>query len=200
MTPIARNLIVYRGITFTFYFILRDNSSLIDTFTANASTDVLTSATTHGLSVGDPVQFSNTGGALPNPLNNTRDYFVTSVPTSSTLTVSLSYAGTVLDITSAGSGTNSIYTKRPLDLTGWSVWAWVKLDPSLALVYDLDPQIDGDPTTGKIDLSKTDTQTSTITAGNYLWDVILEKPTGERIGPLFKGTFFVSDLVTEPAI
>src|SRR5215472_16953422 len=111
MTPISRNLLVYKGITFTFFFILRDDLTLIDTVTVNVSTDVFTTASAHGLAVGDPVQVVAPGGFVPTPLLQSTDYFVLSVPTTTTFTISASYGGPIVDITAVGTGTNQVWTK-----------------------------------------------------------------------------------------
>lgn len=199
MTPIQRNLTVYRGITFDFFVILRAALSEIDTFTANASTDTITTATPHGLSVADPIQFVTYGGVLPSPIETGRNYFVLSTPTTTTFTFSQEYNGLLFDITTAGTPTSKVFTNRPFDLTGWTVWSWVKSTPiSGTLILDLDPQIDVDPTTGRVDFSMTDEETIVLTVGDFFWDFILERPTGERIGPLFTGGFSIVHLITEP--
>lgn len=199
MTPISRNLTVYKGITFTFFFYLRDSISLIDTFTSNASTNVITTATTHGLSAGDPVQFTTEDGTLPATIDRGVDYYVLTTPTTSSFTFSSTYAGLEFDIQAVGIGTNSVYTKRAVDLTDWLVWAYVKAAVGGALQLDLAPTVSS-PTTGRVDLSMTDTETAALTAGTFVWDLILENPDGERIGPLFSGGFSVLRPVTDPAL
>lgn len=199
MTPISRNLTVYKGITFTFFFFLRDSLSLVDTFTSDASTNVITTATTHGLIAGDPVEFTTDNGTLPAPIERNRDYYVLTTPTTSSFTFSSDYGGLEFDIQAVGTGTNSVYTKRPINLTGWSVWAYVKASVTGTLQLDLAPTVTS-PTSGKIDLSMTDTETAALAVGNFLWDLILEMPTGERIGPLFSGGFNVIRPVTDPAL
>lgn len=197
MTPIPRNLIVYNGITFTFYFILRNDLSQIATFTVDPTTDIVTTASAHGLAIGDPVQFVNTGGALPAPLQQNVDYFVISIPSSTTFTFSSNYAGLIFNVQAVGTGTNTVWTKTPLNLTGWSVWSYVRDKPSGTLILDLAPVVT--PLIGKIDLSKTDDQTYTLSPGNFYWDIILEDTSGTRIGPLFAGSFQVVHLITDPA-
>jgi hypothetical protein len=199
MTPITRNLTVYKGITFTFFFFLRDSLSAIDTFTSDADTNLITTATTHGLAAGDPIQFATDNGTLPAPIERSRDYFVLTTPSTSTFTFSPDYGGLEFDIQAVGTGTNSVYTKRPIDLTGWTIWAYVKSTVAGALVLDLNPTVSS-PTTGKVDLSMTDTETFALNPGNFFWDLILQNPTGERIGPLFSGSFNVIRPVTDPAL
>lgn len=79
-------------------------------FTAVAATDLCTS-TGHGYQNGDQVQVTNSGGALPTGLSAGVTYFaiVASVDTFKLATTRANaLAGTVIDITGAGSGTNSI--------------------------------------------------------------------------------------------
>ena len=80
------------------------------TFTAANATDLCTLAS-HGFKTGLKVQVSNSGGALPTGLSASTDYFVIFVSTSTfKLATSLAnaLAGTVIDITADGSGTNTV--------------------------------------------------------------------------------------------
>lgn len=85
------------------------------TFTADTGTDILTLTSARTLVVGTPVQVTNSGGALPTPLAANTVYYV-SVNSLTTTTVKLSttienaYAGTDIDITVAGSGTQTLQT------------------------------------------------------------------------------------------
>lgn len=72
----------------------------------DTGTDTLT-ATAHGLSDGDIIKLTSTG-TLPGGLLTTRDYYVIN-SAANTLKVSLSQGGSAVDITSAGSGTISLY-------------------------------------------------------------------------------------------
>ncbi|AEV24626.1 phage conserved hypothetical protein [Azospira oryzae PS] len=75
-------------------------------FTANASTDQLASAG-HTYADGDRVVVSNTGGALPGGLSAGTIYYVVSAVTDA-FKVSLTYNGSPVNITSAGSGTHKV--------------------------------------------------------------------------------------------
>jgi len=84
------------------------------TFTANASTDTLTLTTSTVLTRGTPVQVANSGGGLPAPLAAGTIYFISATgltPTTVQLSTTLeaAYAGVSIDITTAGSGTNTLY-------------------------------------------------------------------------------------------
>lgn len=89
------------------------------TFTANAGTDLLTVSSTNSLLTGNPVQLINSGGALPSPLLAGVTYYCIRV-SSTTLKLATSYdnaiAGTAIDLTDAGTGTQTI--KSPPYLIG----------------------------------------------------------------------------------
>lgn len=84
------------------------------TFTVNTGTDILTLATATNvtLTIGTPVQVYNSGGGLPSPLTSNTIYFVTGTPTTTTFqlatTIENAYAGTFINITTAGTGTQTI--------------------------------------------------------------------------------------------
>lgn len=84
-------------------------TSTAGAFTA-AVTDILTKAA-HGFQLGQVVQVSNSGGALPTGLSASTDYFVIPI-NGDTFYLATSYnnaiAGTHIDITGAGSGTNTV--------------------------------------------------------------------------------------------
>lgn len=77
-------------------------------FTA-ATTDIITSAA-HGLSEGDCIWVSNSGGALPTGLSASTDYYVIN-PTTDTFKLSTVRGGSAVDITAAGTGTHT-YTLK----------------------------------------------------------------------------------------
>lgn len=73
------------------------------TWSADAATDTLTSSAAHGLAVNTPIAFGAGTGALPGGLSPEPEYYyVIEVPTTTTLKVSLTYGGTAVDITDAG--------------------------------------------------------------------------------------------------
>lgn len=78
----------------------------IGTFTVDASTNVITTSGAHGLSVGHRVRFRS-ATALPGGLSLDTYYYVLTVPSSTTLTVSATSGGAVVDITDTGSGTHT---------------------------------------------------------------------------------------------
>jgi hypothetical protein len=196
MTPVPRDLTIYKGTTFTFFVVLRGPLTFVNVVTADIPTSTFTTPAAHNLKVGDPVQFS-TDGVLPNPVQLNVQYWVISIPSATTFIISADYAGAKLQLTVAGIGTYGVSTNWPIDLTGWSVWAYVKQEAGGTLVMDLFPAIDADPTTGKIDMSKTDEETDVMTPGAYVWDLILEDNGGQRIGPLFSGSCYIQQLVTD---
>ena len=81
------------------------------TFTADSATDVLTVSSTAQLPTGSPIMVINSGGGLPAPLNaNTVYYVINASATTLQLarSVDLAQLSTAIDITTNGSGTNSI--------------------------------------------------------------------------------------------
>ena len=87
---------------------------------------------------------------------------------------------------------------EPVDLTGWSAFAQVRAAIGKSVVLDLEPSI---PTgvDGKIVFGKTYEQTVVIpVCGDFIWDLVLEKPTGEIIGPVLAGNFVIRTVVTRP--
>lgn len=76
------------------------------TVTADSGTDTFTAAG-HDYIDGTPVEFSNAGGALPGGLVAGTTYYVTGAATD-TFQVTEFVGGTALDITSNGSGTNTV--------------------------------------------------------------------------------------------
>ena len=80
------------------------------TFTASSTTDELT-ATAHGLQNLDLVQVTNSGGALPTGLAASTNYWVIPVDANNVkLATSLAnaIAGTAIDLTTNGTGTNQV--------------------------------------------------------------------------------------------
>lgn len=114
-------------------------------FTADAGTDVLTSAG-HGLTNGDVLRLTNSGGALPSGLTAGADYYVINAATD-TLKVSTTAGGAAVDIADTGSGTHTWHDTfllpddRGRFLRGWDHGAGT--DPDAASRTDR-----GDGTTG----------------------------------------------------
>jgi hypothetical protein len=80
------------------------------TFTAANATDTIT-ATAHGMYTGDLVRVSNAGGGLPAPLAAGTDYFLirTGANTAKLATTrALAVAGTAIDLTTDGTGTQTV--------------------------------------------------------------------------------------------
>lgn len=83
-------------------YVYRDGG---DDFTADAGTDVITSAA-HGRPDNSTIQVSNSGGALPAGLSADTTYYVIN-STTDTFKVSTTLGGAAVDITDAGTGTHS---------------------------------------------------------------------------------------------
>ena len=74
--------------------------------TVVAATDVITTASAHGLLVGDPVRFAETTGGF----TVATTYYVRTVPSTTTLTISTRQTGgSVVDLTTVTAGQNTMY-------------------------------------------------------------------------------------------
>jgi hypothetical protein len=153
----------------------------------------------HGLSDGDQVRFS-TDGTLPAGLESSFFYYVVS-STTNTFKVSETLGGPAIVITDAGSGPLTAYKRgQPLDLTGVTVWAWVKPEPPApdsTKILDLHPTIT-DPTDGRIQVLLTDEETWNLeNQPDAAWDMIIQALTGERF-LIVGGAFAIVKVVTHP--
>ena len=90
----------------------------IAAITADATADTITPVLWKPLSVGDPVVFSNSGGALPTPLVAGTTYYVQSIPSVGSYKLAATSGGAAIDITSAGSG-QSFLGAVPQGLLAW---------------------------------------------------------------------------------
>jgi hypothetical protein len=87
---------------------------------------------------------------------------------------------------------------NPVDLIGWKVWAHARKRPLGPLLFDLAPQITDAPA-GVVTIYRTDEQTSAYPRlEEGAWDLLLENPDGERIGPLVAGFVNVQIPSTQP--
>lgn len=132
---------------------LPDNNLASVEFTAVAATEVITTATAHGLSIGDRVQVSSTT-TLPAGLSASTDYFVITVPSTTTMTISATDGGSVVNITDTGTGTHSMVgwenltgffgTKESIILVADIPRSLSNPDPALANVVDIETMTDPD--------------------------------------------------------
>lgn len=76
----------------------------------NTATDTITTSAAHNLLVDAKINFTNTGGALPGGLSAGTNYWVLTVPTGTTFTLSTSSGGPTKDLTSGGSGTSQVHS------------------------------------------------------------------------------------------
>lgn len=92
------------------------HTALSTTFTADAGTDILTIASGTMPNTGVAVTVSNSGGSLPTGLSAATNYFVIKLSSTTcklATTIANANAGTAINITGAGSGTNTIVTVNP---------------------------------------------------------------------------------------
>ncbi len=84
-----------------------DGTTCGTTFTVTTASPGIITRATHGFAVGDQVIFS-TSGALPTGLSKNTRYYVKTVPTTSTFTVSTTSGGTAINTSGTQSGTHYI--------------------------------------------------------------------------------------------
>jgi hypothetical protein len=84
-----------------------------------------------------------------------------------------------------------------VDLTGWTVFAEVRASANGSVIFDLQPQITN-PEEGEITIEHTDEQTADLTPGLFRWDLILENPAGQRLGPYIVGSCNISAPISQP--
>jgi hypothetical protein len=94
-------------------------SAISFVITADSTTDTITTASAHAFSVNDEVRFTNSGGGLPGGISTLTTYYVKTIPTTTTCTISATLGGATLDITSNGTGTNTIW--KLVTLAAWRV-------------------------------------------------------------------------------
>lgn len=83
----------------------------------------------------------------------------------------------------------------PFDLTDYKVFAYARRTKYAKEKIDLNPQIT-DAVNGTAVMQFTDEQTAVLMGGENGWDLILEAPTGERLGPYFAGKLKVQEIYT----
>jgi len=83
-------------------------SPALGVFTVNLASPAVFSQTAHGLLVGDAVFFTTTG-ALPTGLGANTLYYVVSVPTADTFTVSATRGGSAINTSGSQSGVHTVW-------------------------------------------------------------------------------------------
>ena len=174
-------------------------SKLIGDVTADIVNQVL-DCTANGLNAGDQVRFDS-DGVLPLGLFFATYYFVVN-PTANTFQVSSTSGGAPITLGDAGTG-DHIVIKRgaPLNMTGWTPYAWVKVnntDPDANKVLDLAPTILTPQTLGTVQIYVLHGVTTSLTNATAFWDMIAQDNSGNRIGRLVQGMFNVVQVMTHP--
>lgn len=77
-------------------------------------------------------------------------------------------------------------------LTGWGAHAKVRKTVNGPVIVDLTPYISDGPN-GIITLPEiADETTPGFSAGCYIWDLLLERPSGAIVGPYLAGPFIIA--------
>src|SRR4051812_39102797 len=87
-----------------------------------------------------------------------------------------------------------------IPLTGYTPFAEVRESAdATAVILNLQPVITN-AASGIVTIPTIPKETTRgMTAGVFHWDFILQKPTGERIGPFVRGFFKIKGIITQPA-
>ena len=83
----------------------------------------------------------------------------------------------------------------PMPLTNWVVLAYARRTKDAKEKIDLVPVIT-DAANGEVRIQFTDEETLVLMGGEYSWDMVLQTPTGERLGPYFEGKLKVKEINT----
>lgn len=111
------------------------HTAVNETFTASAATDIMTLNSTNTPPTGTAVKVSNSGGALPAGLVANTNYFIINVSSSTfklATTRALANAGTAIDLTTNGTGTQTVVTVNPGTINHYAI------DPRTAIKYCID--------------------------------------------------------------
>jgi hypothetical protein len=99
--------------------------SKVATVTISAASPGVITLTAHGFSANDPVVFSNSGGALPVAITAGTVYYVKTVLSADTFTISATVGGTAINTASTGTGTHSVTSTYP-DLSSDAQWQFAQ--------------------------------------------------------------------------
>jgi hypothetical protein len=93
------------------HFALLTAGGIASIFTASDSAGslLLTTGAAHNLAVGDIIQVANSGGGLPTNSAVLTDYYVKTIPSGTTLTISTTPGGAAVAWGGAGTGTHTLY-------------------------------------------------------------------------------------------
>lgn len=84
----------------------------------------------------------------------------------------------------------------PTDLTGFTAHAKVRETSLKPVVKDLLPTITDGPA-GEVTIPAIpDEVTKTLPRGSYVWDLLLERSTGQVLGPFLAGSFTIHTAVS----
>lgn len=207
----SRPLTLQIGATFGPFYInfFATRPTLIGTYTANSTTDVLTLSNT--LSNGDMVQVTpaTATALITDGLATGELYFVANATTAQLqLSTQIGHVHSsqydVVDIKDNTSG--KLYRcGTPYNLTNHKVWAWVKhlkTDPDTDLIMDLQPSITG-ASYGfgydwQVTFTKTKAQTFDLEPNVHVWSLLLQFPDGTRSLLVDNSRFTIALPTTHP--
>lgn len=133
----------------------------------------------HGLSADDKVVFTGDGG-LPCGLNfNTVYYVISANLTTDSFEVSATIGGA--SVTVSGSASGDIYVANPINITSYTVDADIAISETFTIATSFVPTLT-DPVNGEFSLELGTATTISLDPGrnNYVWDLSLTSPGGDR--------------------
>ena len=172
INPGAFDLEIQRRADYSTRLIFK-NEVEVKTSAVNTVTNIITIAD-HGYSNGDGIQYLAGGGVVIGGLVDETIYYVRD-KTDDTFKLEASVGGSVIALTSQGNDKQKF--KADTDMTGNLVISqvWDAARTSKAADFTVTYTT---PASGIITLSLTDTQTATLTADEYMYDVLVSDGSG----------------------
>ena len=133
----------------------------------------------HGLSADDKVVFTG-DGSLPCGLSfNTVYYVISANLTTDSFEVSATIGGA--SVTVSGSASGDVYVANPINITSYTVDADIAISETFTIATSFVPTLT-DPVNGEFSLELGTATTISLDPGrnNYVWDLSLTSPGGDR--------------------
>ena len=84
----------------------------------------------------------------------------------------------------------------PVNLTGFTVYAQVRVSSGSPVIIDLAPTI-SNAAAGEVTIPEiADETTDTYTHGKYQWDLLLEETGTDNMQQILRGTFLINNKIT----
>lgn len=87
----------------------------------------------------------------------------------------------------------------PVDLEDFEVFADVRQTPPCEISFSFGPEIT-DAAEGEITILISDEDTNDLPLGAFFWDLVLQNPSGARMGPYLAGSVTVRQPISQPPV